>query len=236
MFCGRWSVLLSGLLGLLAIPDANAFSESTTCTSDLVQNTCTPTQTFTSLDASPTKALPDEFFSGMFKDLNTLLSAHDSARLKHYSRPTSYSLSQALIEDAMDRLLPSFRIRTLISLLDLGALVADDEDVDPTLSITVDFSGPDVEAQMAKVQSLYAAKRDRGIVLEGRNCDEVCSLRSEISRCLTGDCLCDEEDVKELGKCTYCVTESVKSERFTAEAEDIFADILTLCEGYRRKQ
>ena len=163
-----------------AVPDANAFSESTTCTSDLVQNTYIPTETFTSLDASPTKALPDEFFSGMFKDLNSLLSAHDSARLEHYSRPTSYSLSQALIEDAMDRLLPSFRIRTLISLLDLGALVADDE-VDSTLRITVDFSGPDVEAQMAKVQSLYAAKRDRGIVLEGRNCDEVCSLRSEIS-------------------------------------------------------
>jgi len=235
MISGQWSVLLLfGLSGVLAaheaIPNGNNFPESTSCTSDLARDTCT---TFT---ASSAEVPPEDFFTGMFQDLNVLLAAHDSTRLKHYSRPTSYSLTQALIEDAMDRLLPSLRIRTLISLLDLEALVAEDEDVNSTFRETVDFSAPNVKVQTAKIQSPQASKRERSIFSEGGTCNEICSYRSKISRCTTEDCLCDDGHVKELGKCTYCVTERIKSERFMTEVEAIFADILTLCEGYRKKQ
>ena len=99
-----------------AIPKGNDFPKPTTCTSDLTCKTCTTTHTFPSPDASSAEVLPEDFFTGMFKDLNLLLAAHNSTQLKPsgYSRSTSYSLNQALIEDAMDCLLPSLWIRTLM--------------------------------------------------------------------------------------------------------------------------
>ncbi|KAF8327405.1 uncharacterized protein EI90DRAFT_3127072 [Cantharellus anzutake] len=169
-------------------------------------------------------APPDSLFSGMFRDLNFLIAEHDQSRSKYNPTPNeSNTLSQGLIEDAMDRLLPSLRIRALISLLDLEAFVAEDEEPNLDFKVVVDFSDPDVSAQVAKLQSLYASKRARRANLVGGSCDEICSHRNEISRCTTSHCLCDEGLVKELGKCAYCVTERIKSERFTAEAEGMFA-------------